>query len=1108
MVLMAAIVAVGLVPGADALSENEKISIWQVKVDGPDDVATLVNGGYDLVEGRGADYLLVVGNDALGAELAALGFQVERDQALPLIPGVQRTIDAGGEITGAANSYYGGYRTVEEHYQHLDQVVADHPNLTTLYDYGDSWLKTEGRANPNELKVICITNKQAGDCQLDPNSAKPRAVIMAAIHARELQTSEIAWRLIDELTDNYATDADIAHMLDTTEVWIIPVANPDGREIVESGGNSPYLQRKNANDDLGNCEDPPTSSNQYGVDLNRNASTYNYGGVGTSTSPCSQTYRGTGAASEPEQAFLEALFRDLWPDQKGAPGDAVASTATGTFISMHSFSELILLPPGAGGLTPNDTELRKLAFRMSHYNGYTTGTGPEILYGVTGATDDWAHYELGVAGFTYELSPAGGSCGGFTPPYSCIDSSLWPLNRDALLYSIKVAGAPYVTPQGPTTLSVTAGSGTVERGEALALSAVIDDNAYGENGRSRPSPVNVTEAQYQLDVAPSAGGAPVAMTAEDGAFNETGETAVAAVDTSGLSLGQHTVYVRARNSGGFWGPVTAASFTVTAPVDDPPVADDQSVSTPVDSPVAITLTATDPEGQPVSYAVTGGPANGTLSGSAPNLTYTPDGGFRGPDSFTFTATDGTNTSTEATVSISVGVPVGPVFSDDFETDQGWQANPDGTDTATTGRWERANPAATSFDGPKQLGTTTSGSNDLVTGAVAGTAVGFNDVDNGPTSIRSPEIILPPGAELELSFDWYFAHTPNSSTADFLRVTVEGANDRVVLVERGDGTDRDATWTRATADISDYAGQTITVLVEAADGAGGSIVEAGVDTLVIESLGATGGPPVADDQSVTVDQDDSVAITLTGSDPDGDQLTFAVTGGPSNGALSGTAPNLTYTPNSGYSGSDSFTFVANDGTSDSAPATVSITVSAVGGVVYSDDFETAGGWSRNPFGSDRARRGIWQIANPEQTRSSGQIMQPGDAAGGQQALVTGYLAGSSVGSYDIDRGTTTMRSPTITLPSATLTLSLDYYLAHRPNSSSADFLRISVVGASGSEVVFEERGAADFDAGVWESLNVDISDFAGEDVYLLIAASDSSNGSLVEAGIDNVIIESS
>ena len=85
-------------------------------------------------------------------------------------------------------------------------------------------------------------------------------------------------------------------------------------------------------------------------------------------------------------------------------------------------------------------------------------------------------------------------------------------------------------------------------------------------------------------------------------------------------------------------------------------------------------------------------------------------------------------------------------------------------------------------------------------------------------------------------------------------------------------------------------------------------------------------PVADSQSLTTPEDTPLAITLTGSDPD--PLTFSVAGGPSSGTLTGTPPNLTYTPNANFNGADSFTFTVSDGSLTSAPATVSITVTAV------------------------------------------------------------------------------------------------------------------------------------------------------------------------------------
>jgi len=95
--------------------------------------------------------------------------------------------------------------------------------------------------------------------------------------------------------------------------------------------------------------------------------------------------------------------------------------------------------------------------------------------------------------------------------------------------------------------------------------------------------------------------------------------------------------------------------------------------------------------------------------------------------------------------------------------------------------------------------------------------------------------------------------------------------------------------------------------------------------------ASNSAPVAYAQSVTVMKDTAKAIALGATDPDGDPLAFAVVAGPSHGTLTGTAPDLTYTPAAGYTGADSFTFKANDGKLDSNVATVSISVTEASGV---------------------------------------------------------------------------------------------------------------------------------------------------------------------------------
>ncbi len=94
---------------------------------------------------------------------------------------------------------------------------------------------------------------------------------------------------------------------------------------------------------------------------------------------------------------------------------------------------------------------------------------------------------------------------------------------------------------------------------------------------------------------------------------------------------------------------TATVFVEVLPVNDPPVALPQTVITDEDLAVDITLEATDLEDDPLTFSVVDGPLHGTLSGTAPNLTYTPDADYTGADSFTFQANDGIDDSNVATV---------------------------------------------------------------------------------------------------------------------------------------------------------------------------------------------------------------------------------------------------------------------------------------------------------------------------------------------------------------------------------------------------------------------------------------------------------------------------
>merc|ERR1712000_548227 len=94
------------------------------------------------------------------------------------------------------------------------------------------------------------------------------------------------------------------------------------------------------------------------------------------------------------------------------------------------------------------------------------------------------------------------------------------------------------------------------------------------------------------------------------------------------------------------------------------------------------------------------------------------------------------------------------------------------------------------------------------------------------------------------------------------------------------------------------------------------------------MGNTNDAPIVSNQDVELDANSSIVITLQASDVDGDSLTYNIVSEPQHGSFSGYAPALTYTPQEDYSGTDSFTYTANDGEIDSEVATVSITVTAV------------------------------------------------------------------------------------------------------------------------------------------------------------------------------------
>lgn len=459
---------------------------------------------------------------------------------------LQRMLGVGGfrSISG-----FTCYRTVEETEDTMATLETDHPDLVEVVDIGDSWDKaTAGGPAGYDIQAIVITNEAIA-------GPKPPFFLMGAIHARELATAELAMRFAEQVVQGYGSDPDATWLLDNYELHVVPQANPDGRKIAEQG----YTQRKNRDTDLGSCSNPPTSNSQYGIDLNRNSS-FGWGGAGTSTSPCSLTYRGTGGASEPEVQALQSYMGSIFADQRGPNiTDAAPPDTEGVMISLHAYGELVLYPFSYGATSaPNLAELRTLGRKLGYHNGHEVCQAPVCLYSASGTTDDWAYGELGVAAFTFEVGTSFfQGCGSF-------ESTIAPENLDALLDAFKAARRPYQTPAGPDAVGVMVSASSVSAGTAVTLTATGDDTRFDSNGWGTEPTQDVVAARYTVGQASWSGAPLTAMAASDGTFDGSSEGLTATIDTSGWAPGEYLLMVEARDDDGNWGAPGAAFLEVTA----------------------------------------------------------------------------------------------------------------------------------------------------------------------------------------------------------------------------------------------------------------------------------------------------------------------------------------------------------------------------------------------------------------------------------------------------------------------------------------------------------------------------------------------------------------
>lgn len=428
-------------------------------------------------------------------------------------------------LTGAGIPGFPCYRTVEETLADLQALATARPDLATFSDFGDSWRKT-ANIGGYDLQVLRMT-------RLASTAPKPKFVLIAAMHAREYSTAELATRFAERLINGYGVDPDITWILDHNEVHVIAQLNPDGRKEAESG----LLWRKNADNNF--C----ANSNSRGVDLNRNSSVL-WGGTGSSGIQCAETYRGPSAASEPETAAIEAYMAQVFPDQRGpAMNDAAPANAEGLFISLHSFGELVLFPwEATTANSANHAQLETLGRKFGFYNQYTVCQ--DCLSATAGTTVDVAYGVYGVAAYTFELgNNFFESCAGF-------ESTIAPDNLNALIFGAKASRRPYLEPAGPEAFELALSASSVAPGTPLTITARLSDNRFFSGGQGTEPSQNIAAAFFSIDTPIWNNLTPNPMNPVDGGFNAVSEQVQASIDTTALSAGRHLIFVAGDDAGG------------------------------------------------------------------------------------------------------------------------------------------------------------------------------------------------------------------------------------------------------------------------------------------------------------------------------------------------------------------------------------------------------------------------------------------------------------------------------------------------------------------------------------------------------------------------------
>jgi carboxypeptidase T len=364
-----------------------------VSADDKYDRTGLLEAGLDIVEIQPAYVSGFIEKRDMD-QLAAKGFFVKSRQA------IEQYAAAHLKDFPAADAVYSNYAETEAE---LRRLASTHPAETSLFSLGKS---VQGR----DLWCLRRHPAQKG---LTP-SARPAAFFMGNHHGREHLSNEVALAVAAHLLERKA-EPEIRRYLDTLDIYVAPMTNPDGAEYdIQTGKYRWHRKNTRVNPDK-----------TLGVDLNRNYAAL-WCSAGASHSPGADTYCGPYAFSEPETQAIKA-FVEARPNLR-------------TLMSYHSYSSLILYP-WASRNGPVDSERdRKVFEAMAKAMAGDTGYRPQPasdLYVAAGDTGDWAYETHGVFAFTTELEGTT-----FYPGAAMIGKAV-PKNLKAALYLLSVTDDPY-----------------------------------------------------------------------------------------------------------------------------------------------------------------------------------------------------------------------------------------------------------------------------------------------------------------------------------------------------------------------------------------------------------------------------------------------------------------------------------------------------------------------------------------------------------------------------------------------------------------------------------------------------------------------------------------